>query len=380
MAETHRGSGRLLIFLAAALVIVLAAIGALERLATNASDEADAVGPAAGQIEDQSWRLTAPRDAPGADAGADEPGDSGPASEEGTDEGAALGSPDQAGLGSVIPIPPDFADVFARNEELAAFHAELEGEAEDRAWAERVEQVLRSHYDASLDPNAFRVLSIECRSSACEILAMGYGDDAMRDWMLSVSELVKDEGQIESLIGGHGTASCGGSDVAPGVIALSCTLKRVDEEPSVPGDVPLLSLDEPYPDGIYVEPILVDDSVAEAIESSQQLYDLHRRLEREGVDYSWANFLEPQIAEYVNGLDPSRGLELLGVTCRTTLCEVQISARSEEVSMVEMVAAMLDFQRLDWHDLNSAALNNTQTPEGEPTGIVWFLERRPADD
>lgn len=376
MAGTHRGSARLLIVLVAALLIVLAAISALERVASTAGDADVVPRVPANEIEDSSWLLTAPRDAPEPESGADESPGTEPDRGERDAVAPVPGEDEQAALGSVVPIPPDFAELFERNGGLAAFHAELESEPEDRAWADLVERTLQAHYDASLDPNAYRVLSVECRSSACEILAMGYGDDALRGWMLSLNELVADEGQFEALIGGHGNASCGASDLAPGVVALSCTLKRIDEAPAASADTASLSLAAPYPEDVYVEPVLVDDSVVQAIESSREIYDLHRRLERESVDYSWANYVEPLIAEYVEGLDPARGLDLLGVACRATLCEVQLSARSEEASMVEMVAAMLDFQRLDWHDLNTAAINNTETPAGEPIGIVWILERR----
>lgn len=276
-----------------------------------------------------------------------------------------------------IPIPAEFAAIFERNEDLAAFHAMLESEAEDSDWALGVEQYLERHFNATLDLSQWRVLTIECRSTSCEILATGYGDDSMRGWMQSVAQLFENEDQFEALIGGPGIGSCGGGDLAPGVFAVNCTIQRSGEEPPASTVTEVFPLDTPYPDDVSVDSLPVDGIVVPAIESDREAFDLHRRLEQEPVDYAWAGYVEPLIADYLGGLDPERGLGLLGVTCRSTLCEVQMIARDEEVAMVEWVSTMLDFLRLEGHGLIPAGGNDSTIDNGAETGIVWFLERVP---
>lgn len=283
--------------------------------------------------------------------------------------------------GARIPLPPEFADLVERDEGFAEFHERLEQEAEDPFWAFRIEEFLKNHFDASLAVNGFRIDSIECRSSACEVLAVGYGDDAFRQWMTSVSGLVNSfdsDEEFEAFFGGPGTMGCGGSDVSPGVIALNCTFQRTD--PALVEDQPAetFSLETPYADGLSVERVPVDETVASAIETSREMYELHRRLERETRDYAWANYIEPLVAEYMGGLDPEQGIEFVDVVCRATLCEVQMVARDDD-AFIEWLPSMFEFNREGWHDLTTAGLDGSEVVEGEANGLVWFLERQSGD-
>jgi hypothetical protein len=278
-----------------------------------------------------------------------------------------------------IAVPADFVEVFERSEDLAAFHAALESEPEDSAWALGVEQYLESHFNGTLDLSEWRVQLIECRSMSCEILATGYGEDSMRGWMQSVAQLFEDEEQFKALMRGTGMGSCGGSDLAPGVFAVNCTIRRTDEEPPSSTEAEVFPIDTPYPDEVSVDPLSVADIVTPAIESDRVVFDLHRRLEQESVDYAWAGYVEPLINDFLGGLDPERGLGLLDVTCRSTLCEVQMVARDEDVAMVEWVTTMLDFLRTDGHDLVPAGGNEATIDDGGQIGIVWFLERLPGE-
>jgi len=279
-------------------------------------------------------------------------------------------------LGSVIPVPPDFAAIFERNGDLANFHRRLESEPENAEWARRIEDILQNMFLSKLDPSAYVVSTLECRATACEILAMGYGDDALRNWMAAIAGLEDSDQDFGELFGGPGNFGCGAGNVAPGIYALNCTLQRVDPPPEGAEPAETFSLSAPYEDGITVEPVVVADAAVEAIESSADLYNLHRQLEREATDYGWSNYIEPLLAEYVQSLGAESGMSLLGVTCRTTLCEVQMLATNDQAMMM-WVPSMLEFQQLDWHDLGIAGLDTSDVPDGEPTGVVWILQRRP---
>jgi len=211
---------------------------------------------------------------------------------------------------------------------------------------------------------------------------VGYGSDALKDWMTSVSAFIDSFGtdeEFEAFFGGPGSMGCGGSDFSPGVITLSCTFQREEPRQGEEPAAETFSLDAPYPGGVEVEPVPVDAAVAQALESSREMYELHRRLELETRDYGWANYIEPLVAEYMRTVSPEVGIEFIGVTCRATLCEVQMSASDEEV-FINWLPAMFEFHQLEWHDLTTAGLDGGDVIEGdsgEPAGLVWFLERRP---
>lgn len=270
-----------------------------------------------------------------------------------------------------IPIPAEFRAFIEGNQELAAFHARLERESEDAAWASRVERVLEDHFNQAIDPSSYRLLSIECRSAACEVLAVGYGDDALRGWMDAAKKLI-DSGVVEELFPKPGHAGCGGGDAGPGVFLLNCTFERVDSALADATSVKL-SLDAPYADGVAVERVEVPESLVPLIETNAQVYDLHRRLEREPTDLSWSNYIEPLLADYLTNLDGAQAIDIVGIDCRTSLCEVQLVS-NDDAAFISLVASMPEFQQQSWHDLTTAGMNGNDIEDGG-TGLVWIMER-----
>jgi hypothetical protein len=379
MAKSRKGPYVRIALLIAALILVVLAMSILDRVAQRGEestapgtgDDAPAGANAARDSEPSTvagvgatTAAAESQDATGAAAGGPK------ASEDGVTQ-AADGADD---LFAAIAIPADLAEWFEHNEDAAAFHSKLEHEPEDPLWAARLEDFFGDHINSTLDPSKYRVLSLECRSQSCEILAMGYGDDALRGWMTSFSQLFESEDDLKAIVGGPGRASCGGGDLAPGMTALNCTFARAEPAPADTGPPETFRLDAPYAEGVTVDRVNVPDSVASAIESNRELYDLHRRLEGEQTDFGWSNYLEPQIRNYLEDLPSANSLTVLDVVCRTTLCEVQLLVH-EEGAFVDFISSMVDFQRLGWHDLTTASVNGTDSEEDEPEGIVWILER-----
>jgi hypothetical protein len=329
-------------------------------------------------------------DATDISTGRAEPGRDGAADAAAAEAGAAPdGVATQAETGIVrIPVSPEFASQFEAGGGLAEFHKTLEAEIRDPQWASRIENFLRDYFSSTLDPSNIRIDVIECRATACEILAVGYGAEALVVWMQGVSDFIdsfESDEAFEAFFGGPGNMGCGGSDSSPGVITLNCTFQRVAADQVEDAPAETFSLDTPYPDGVTVEPIAVDDAVATLIESSRELYDLHRRLERQTRDFGWANYIEPLVAEYIESLSPEVGVEFLGVTCRETLCEVQMTAANDEF-FIDWLPVMFQFHQLEWHDLTTAGMDGGDTTgfdggelvDGESSRLVWFLERRAA--
>jgi hypothetical protein len=336
----------------------------------------------AGSEFGQGPRAAPSRGRPGVEGRSVSAGSRAPNGAAGTDTPAGAGSDDAEAAaaaqaaGVAIAVPAEFANIMAGDSDLADFHAQLEGEARDEAWAGPIERFLQAHLDSTLDLTRYNVVSLECRATACEVLALGYGDDALRGWMGSVTQLFEDEGAFEAIAGGPGNMSCGGGDVAPGVMALHCVFTRTNAEDAEETPTESFSPETPYPDDGTVERVAVPAVVLPAIESDIEMHNLHRRLEAEATDFEWSGYVESLIAQYLTELESAGPMTVHAVVCRTTLCEVQISAPDER-SIIEWIPDMLDFQRQSWHDLTTAGINDRQGPDSEAVGFVWFLERGP---
>lgn len=370
-------ASRQILLLLGALVLVVVVIGALDRVPGRDAGESSSgpaeVGPGGtrGPAELASESAVA---APAADRS--DRTSPAPSGGDAADAGGSSSSVDDA-VFRPIPIPAEFGEKFGNDEELAAFHAALEREP-DSEWGRAIQQFLEEHFNSTLDLSEFNILSLECRTKSCEILAVGYNDDALRGWMASAYELFESSEDFEALMGGPGTGGCGGGDLAPGMMSLTCTFRLLDEPPDDSAPAETYSLDAPYPDGVTVEPVFVAEDVMPVIEASEQMYELHRRLEQEATDYSWSSYIEPLIEEYLAGLDSTRDVTVVGVTCRTTLCEVQMTGFAD-IDFINWLPDMLEFQRLDWHDLTIAGLDGSDVIEGEASGFVWYLQRRQGD-
>jgi hypothetical protein len=303
---------------------------------------------------------------------------SAPESESALPAGSATAPADGSGS---IPVPAEYEAFFRSDATMAELHRRLEAEADDPQWADRIESALRQHFGASLDPAMYRVDVVECRTSTCEMLAIGYDEQALRGWMSSISGFVQSfgtEAEFVEFFGGPARMGCGGAAVSPDVIALSCMMMRM-EPGQRPAPAASLSLSAPYPDDSSVEPVPVAASIVPVIESNAEIYELHRRLEREATDFGWANYLEPLLAEYVQELDPAIGMRYLDVTCRATLCEVQMMANGGQ-SFLQWVSETYVFQQLDWHDLKTRGIDIGDVRTGGTVGVVWMLERDPPGD
>jgi hypothetical protein len=177
---------------------------------------------------------------------------------------------------------------------------------------------------------------------------------------------------VEDLFPKPGQAGCGGGDAGPGVFMLNCTFERVD--PALAGSSPeTYSLDAPYADGVSFERVDVPQPLVPLIETSVQVYDLHRRLEREPTDLSWSSYIEPLLAEYLANIDGADAIDIAGIACRTSLCEVQIIS-SDDSALINLMANLPEFQQQSWHDLTSAGMNGNEIEDGA-SGLVWILQR-----
>jgi hypothetical protein len=276
-----------------------------------------------------------------------------------------------------IPLSPERMRILEQDEEMAAFFDRLEREPRDAVWSGNFERFLEDSLISKLDLANYNIDLLECRSQTCVLLATGYGDDAVAGWFDSMGVLLEDESALEALMGGPGTAGCGVGDLAPGVYALNCSFIRTGIESGEEAPPPVLSLDAPYPQGIVVEPIEVSDVIGSVIESSEAAYDWHRQLEQEATDPGWSTYIEPLITNHLLNSELPEGMSLIGLTCRSSLCEVQLTSNGigEDEPNGAWIAYMLEFGGLYQDQLTMAGWHEGESIDGELTGLVWYLER-----
>ena len=280
-----------------------------------------------------------------------------------------------------IPIPPDLRSWLAENNPgLLEFHDSLEREPRDPEWALRLESELQDFIDSRPNLANIDVYSLECRSASCEVLAMGYGDDAFRTWMTEMSEIfMSDEWLEERIRQGPGETSCGGGNVAPGVMALECVLRSgealaTDMDSTKEFPVDLLLAENLTAESNEDDRIPVPEAMVPLFEEDRELTDLHLRMESEPVDHSWSVFMENQIAEYLLGRPALEGLSVVLTECRMTLCQIQVTSQ-DEAALFNWTLEQIDFYRQTWHDLAPAGVASGETASGE-FGMIWILERR----
>ncbi len=135
-----------------------------------------------------------------------------------------------------IPLPPEFALVDQSSSGfIFTFHDEVERQQRDPEWADFLDTKFRDRIASNPNLANIDVLSVECRSSVCEILAMGYGETAVRAWMDNqLSEAFEETWLLEMPDGSEeqriGRLECGGQEVVPSEAALYCAVRYFTPE------------------------------------------------------------------------------------------------------------------------------------------------------
>lgn len=130
-----------------------------------------------------------------------------------------------------IPLPPEFALVNQKSRGIIfRFHEEVERQPRDPEWAGFLEAKFRDRIASKPILANIEVLSVECRRSVCEILAMGYSESAVRAWTSQeLSEDFEETWLLEMPDGSeeqrNGHVECDGAEVVPNVTALYCAVR-----------------------------------------------------------------------------------------------------------------------------------------------------------
>jgi len=271
----------------------------------------------------------------------------------------------------------ELAEWYARDSGKMEFHEWLEQLPRDSVWADSVETDFRDFINSKPDLLNIRVLSIECRTNACEILAIGYEESAFRTWMEGMSELFTEDTWLQDRFEGAGEAGCGGGQMAPGIVALGCTFQARELEAEQLDDVDeigdTLLTETAGAETEDLDQIPLSEAMARLREGDREYAEVHQQMERESTDYSWSAFMETQLTEYLTSLPSLTDTSIVMVTCRTSFCEIQATASGDQ-AFPEFAIEMPLFHRQSWHDLYTEGLTMGEIGRDQ-YGILWMLRR-----
>ena len=74
---------------------------------------------------------------------------------------------------------------------LSELHMQLSTQRKDENWALEMEQAMRQFLSQSIVSNEFEVLTVECRTTLCEILAFGNLPSSGERWNAVMADMAK---------------------------------------------------------------------------------------------------------------------------------------------------------------------------------------------
>ena len=136
-----------------------------------------------------------------------------------------------AQTGERVPVSVSDAhkDMLARADGggQTATHEELEAQPEDDSWSYFMEQALAEFIGGHPNADKFVIFNIECRTTLCEIQAVGYDGSTSPDWSRILYDLRSQPWQDFEQVGSSSTSY-------QGQLAIVTHLRRRGAEPATP--------------------------------------------------------------------------------------------------------------------------------------------------
>lgn len=142
---------------------------------------------------------------------------------------APAGQVAQTGERVPISVSDAHKDMLARADGRGqtATHEELEAQPEDDSWSYFMEQALAEFIGGHPNADKFVIFNIECRTTLCEIQAVGYDGSTSPDWSRILYDLRSQPWQDFEQVGSSSTSY-------QGQLAIVTHLRRRNSEPATP--------------------------------------------------------------------------------------------------------------------------------------------------
>lgn len=111
---------------------------------------------------------------------------------------------------------------------VSNFQSKMESEGRDDSWAQFMEAQIAAYLASKPTFAAFQIALIQCRSSMCEIQAVGYGPDAAATWFAAVNDLPRQPWAVE-----FGDGNFEMRQFAPDVTSILMQMARVKSDSTV---------------------------------------------------------------------------------------------------------------------------------------------------
>lgn len=117
-----------------------------------------------------------------------------------------------------IPFLEEMAEMFEGP--MGELHAEVESESADVSWSEYMEAQFMDYFNSKPALANFNILLVECRTTSCEVQAMGYGETANLTWLNETADITRQPWYDFNDGGGSSSA------LAPGILGILWVYQR----------------------------------------------------------------------------------------------------------------------------------------------------------
>jgi hypothetical protein len=128
-------------------------------------------------------------------------------------------------------------------------------------------------------------------------------------------------------------------------------------------------------------PIPVAPSLARLVDPTRalpgmEIPELHRQLEAEPKDLTWAPQIEYEIQNFIRSASAGTSFSLELVECRTTMCELQVTA-TDPAARAAWSKLLVDMQQQPWAKPSPQSLNAAAEDEvTKTTSVLTILKLR----
>lgn len=138
--------------------------------------------------------------------------------------GASMASRNkQNGGQDSVPVAEEIAPFFEGDSKAAGFHDRMGDQDRNDSWATYMEGQIAGYLASKPSLAAFQIPLVQCRSSMCEIQAVGYGPESAATWFAAVVDMPDQPWAIEF---NNGTGNFQMGEFGPDIVSILIQFAR----------------------------------------------------------------------------------------------------------------------------------------------------------